>query len=136
MDSINGFASIDDLTREPSTPTSTVTDLADEDVFLQLLVTQLANQDPLNPADGTEYVSQLATFSSLEQLTDISDGVENLVGQLGSLDDLGSLDEQLAPLGELAGLRAQLDRIVAVLEGEPAAEPTPSFLPPTDQPAS
>jgi flagellar basal-body rod modification protein FlgD len=35
--------------------------------FLQLLVTQLKSQDPLNPMDNTEYVSQLATFSNVEQ---------------------------------------------------------------------
>ncbi len=37
------------------------------DTFLKLLVTQIANQDPLNPMDGTEFTEQLATFSSLEQ---------------------------------------------------------------------
>ena len=35
--------------------------------FLNLLVAQLKNQDPLNPADGTQFVTQLAQFSQLEQ---------------------------------------------------------------------
>jgi flagellar basal-body rod modification protein FlgD len=43
-----------------------------KDDFLQLLVTQLQNQDPLNPADATEFTAQLATFSSLEQLQNIN----------------------------------------------------------------
>jgi flagellar basal-body rod modification protein FlgD len=43
-----------------------------ENMFLKLLVTQLKNQDPLNPSDGTQFLSQLAQFSSLEQLTQIS----------------------------------------------------------------
>ena len=38
----------------------------DKNVFLQLLVAQLKNQDPLNPADGTEFVGQLAQFQQLE----------------------------------------------------------------------
>tara|TARA_Y100001960_G_C14763739_1_gene875659 strand:- start:1982 stop:3112 length:1131 start_codon:yes stop_codon:yes gene_type:complete len=53
-----------------STPTSsTASDdaIADFDTFLKLLTTQLANQDPLNPQDGTEFTAQLAQFSSLEQ---------------------------------------------------------------------
>jgi flagellar basal-body rod modification protein FlgD len=42
-------------------------DLASKDVFLQLLVAQIKNQDPLNPSDGVQFLSQLAQFTSLEQ---------------------------------------------------------------------
>lgn len=38
-----------------------------ENMFLQLLVAQLQNQDPLNPPDGTQFVTQLAQFQTLEQ---------------------------------------------------------------------
>jgi len=41
--------------------------LASEQTFLQLLVTQLKNQDPTQPQDGTQFVAQLAQFASLEQ---------------------------------------------------------------------
>lgn len=44
----------------------------DKDAFLQLLVCQMQNQDPLNPSTDTEFVSQLATFSQLEQLQNLS----------------------------------------------------------------
>jgi flagellar basal-body rod modification protein FlgD len=47
-----------------------------KDDFLTLLLTQLQNQDPLNPADSTEYTAQLAQFSSLEQLGNINDNLE------------------------------------------------------------
>jgi len=40
----------------------------DKDAFLQLLVTQMKYQDPLEPTDNTEYISQLATFSELEEM--------------------------------------------------------------------
>jgi len=39
----------------------------DKNMFLQLLVAQLRNQDPLNPTDGTQFVAQLAQFQQLEQ---------------------------------------------------------------------
>ena len=41
--------------------------LGNENTFLQLLVAQLQNQDPSQPQDGTQFVSQLAQFSDLEQ---------------------------------------------------------------------
>ncbi|HVZ04401.1 flagellar hook assembly protein FlgD [Hyphomicrobium sp.] len=47
--------------------TSTDGSTLDYDDFLQLMVAQLQNQDPLNPTDSTEYMSQIAQFSSVEQ---------------------------------------------------------------------
>lgn len=58
----------------------------DKEAFLNLLVTQMRYQDPMNPSDNTEYMSQLAQYSSLEAQMNISDTLEkgnslNLVGQ-------------------------------------------------------
>lgn len=50
-----------------------------EDTFLQLLITQLKNQDPLNPQDSSQFVSQLAQFSSLEQMTALSTKMETVL---------------------------------------------------------
>jgi flagellar basal-body rod modification protein FlgD len=50
-----------------SNPTTNIPG-ANEQTFLQLLVTQLKNQDPTNPVDGTQFVAQLAQFSQLEQM--------------------------------------------------------------------
>ncbi|WP_308917100.1 flagellar hook capping FlgD N-terminal domain-containing protein [Jannaschia sp. LMIT008] len=62
----------------------------DFDTFLKLLTAQMQNQDPLNPTDGTEYASQLATFSNVEQAVRTNTLLESLVaktdqGQLGQL---------------------------------------------------
>lgn len=43
-----------------------------KDAFLQLLVTQMKYQDPLNPSSDTEYIAQLATFSQLEQMQNLN----------------------------------------------------------------
>ena len=50
----------------------------DRDAFLNLLITQLQNQDPLNPTDSTEFTAQLAQFSSLEQLGNVNDNLKQL----------------------------------------------------------
>lgn len=48
-----------------------------KDAFLELLVTQMKYQDPLNPNTDTEYIAQLATFSQLEQLQNLGSTTSN-----------------------------------------------------------
>ena len=67
------------INASPSTPLDTTAKsgattkdpLTDKNTFLQLLVAQLKHQDPLNPADGLQFVTQLAQFTSLEQSMEI-----------------------------------------------------------------
>jgi len=66
-----------------------------QNTFLTLLITQLKNQDPLNPQDSSQFVSQLAQFSSLQQMTQVSKGMEqvlentvpNLIGRTVTVAD-------------------------------------------------
>jgi flagellar basal-body rod modification protein FlgD len=55
-----------------TTPATPGDPLASESTFLTLLVSQLQNQDPLNPTDSNEFVSQLTSYSQLEQLININ----------------------------------------------------------------
>jgi flagellar basal-body rod modification protein FlgD len=50
--------------------------LADQDTFLKLLISQVQNQDPLNPQEPVEFVSQLAQFSQLETLLSMRKSLE------------------------------------------------------------
>ena len=64
----------------PTSSISSADPLAQEQTFLKLLVAQVQNQDPMNPsADPTQYVTQLAQFSSLEQLTQMRVDLDTMV---------------------------------------------------------
>lgn len=64
-----------DQTKEKRTPKNEL----GKDDFLKLFVTQLQNQDPMNPDDGTEMAAKLAQFNGLEQMMNVNKGIEKLI---------------------------------------------------------
>jgi flagellar basal-body rod modification protein FlgD len=56
-----------------------------ENMFLQLLVAQLKNQDPLNPSDSTQFVTQLAQFQQMEQSMNMGQDVSAIRQDLNQL---------------------------------------------------
>ena len=78
-----------------ATAGSSVDQLGNEQVFLQLLVAQIQNQDPLNPTDSTTFVTQLAQFSDLEQLISINKSVGDIHSVLAGSDTIQSSGSDL-----------------------------------------
>ena len=60
----------------------------DKNMFLQLLVAQLRNQDPMNPSDGTQFVAQLAQFQQLEQTLNMGQDISAMRQDLDQLLNL------------------------------------------------
>jgi flagellar basal-body rod modification protein FlgD len=52
--------------------------LANQDIFMKLLVAQLRYQNPMNPADGIEFMTQLTQFSQLEQMMSVRKELESI----------------------------------------------------------
>jgi flagellar basal-body rod modification protein FlgD len=68
-----------------STTTATSSTDVTKDMFLQLLVAQLQNQDPMNPADGTQFLTQLAQFQQLEQSMNMGTDLSAIRSDLDTL---------------------------------------------------
>lgn len=72
-----------DTTTSSSSSTSSSTTSVNQNQFLQLLVAQLKNQDPMNPADGTEFMGELAQFSMLQETIGVHQDFDALLEASG-----------------------------------------------------
>jgi flagellar basal-body rod modification protein FlgD len=67
----------------------------DKDDFLKILITQLQHQDPTSPMQDKEFIAQMAQFSALEQMTNMSTGFQKLSGLLASSEATGYLGKNV-----------------------------------------
>jgi len=94
-----------------------------KDAFLKLLVAQLQNQDPLNPQDDTQFISQLATFSQLESLQNLSTTTENtqlfsMVGKTVVVSYENATGETDYKSGQVQFVRVQGNKTQLSIDGE------------------
>lgn len=128
----------------PSTPVAASAQInSDFEMFLKMLTAQMQYQDPLNPVDSTDYATQLATFSGVEQAVLTNDLLKSLTGQMtmGGLTDMagwvGKDVRAIAPAyfdGQPISLAPQpsviADRAELVVRNEAGAEVQRIALPP------
>lgn len=70
------------VTGTPARKISTGNNSMGKDQFLQILITQLKNQDPLSPLQDKDFIAQMAQFSSVEQMTNLSTTMTNSLKEL------------------------------------------------------
>jgi flagellar basal-body rod modification protein FlgD len=87
------------------------------DAFLRLLVAQLKNQDPLKPQDNSEFVAELAQFSSLEQSMGINDRLDLLAAQNSGLAN----SQAIGLVGSSATVRGSMVTVDGTGTGTPVA---------------
>jgi flagellar basal-body rod modification protein FlgD len=100
-----------------------------KDEFLKILMTQLQNQDPLNPMEDKEFISQMATFSSLEQMMQMTESINLLVNNqlispviqyshlIGQQVTYYKIDEETGQIAEPKELETSIVQSVTHKEG-------------------
>ncbi|MCA1053515.1 flagellar hook assembly protein FlgD [Rossellomorea aquimaris] len=116
-------------------------DILGKDDFLKILMTQLQNQDPMNPMQDKDFIAQMATFSSLEQMTNLTKTMETFVDNQNQaqmisynqfvgkqvtwhkIAESGDTPEIVEGQGMVSGIRFKSDRVEFILEDGTILEP-------------
>ena len=88
MNSVNAIAS--PTPAQSSTLTPTADPLANKEVFLSLLVAQIKNQDPMNPTDSVQFLTQLSQFTQTEQTLGMREDLKQIAAAIKELGTAAS----------------------------------------------
>ena len=83
-----------------------------QDDFLKILVTQLQHQDPTSPMEDKDFIAQMAQFSSLEQIRNMSQNFQKLSGLLASSEAAQVLGRSVEVRDGEALVRGVVDKVV------------------------
>jgi flagellar basal-body rod modification protein FlgD len=71
-----------------------------KDAFLKMFVAQLQHQDPMNPMNDSEFMGQMASFSTLEQVANLASANEKIAASLNSTSAVGLLGRTVTYMDE------------------------------------
>lgn len=92
-----------------------------KDAFLKLLVTQLSNQDPLNPMEDKEFIAQMAQFSTLEQVQQLNENILSNQEEMTELLDVVNenlVNSSVQTIQELINIRNAINAYAEGLKTE------------------
>jgi flagellar basal-body rod modification protein FlgD len=87
------------LTGTSQTKSAADPNVLGKDDFLKLMVAQMKNQDPMNPADDKDNIAQMAQFSSLEQITNLASATQELANRMSLTQNVGLLGHNVTYTG-------------------------------------
>lgn len=107
---------------ESSVKKTTTSNGMDKDAFLQLLVAQMKYQDPLEPTSNTEYISQYATFSQVEQIQNMAATMElsrasSMVGKLVEVQSIDANGEAKSVQGKVEYVSYENNKAFVSIDG-------------------
>lgn len=115
-------------------PTENKRGILGKDDFLKILITQLQNQDPMQPLQDREFIAQMAQFSSVEQLTNISqyqkftfESIAGLSSSVGLLS--GSIGKQIEWMDEKGETHSGVIEAIRLKQGVAFAEVAGTEIP-------
>jgi len=90
-----------------------------KDTFIKLLVTQMQNQDPLNPTQDREFIAQMAQFSALEQMQNLNTSMAGSQGNI--MEHIRQMNNNLVK--SQSNIIEMLEKINKTLGGTNGTEP-------------
>jgi flagellar basal-body rod modification protein FlgD len=81
-------SSTSSINSSSSTESTSDSSTLDKDAFLKLLITELQNQNPLEPMDNQDFVNQMVQFQNMEQMSNMSESLQSFLGTLSSTTKL------------------------------------------------
>ena len=117
---VTGTTTASDTARPASSPAPTPS--VDYNAFLRLLIAQIRNQDPTKPMDSTQYLAQLASFSSVEQAVQTNAKLDALMtntmlSQADAIIGRTLVSADGATSGKVVSVTLTKSGVVATLEG-------------------
>ena len=91
------------FTQSNTTDSRKTSSTNDSSMFLNLMLQQLKNQDPTQPTDNTEWLSQLAQYSSLEQMTQMNTGLTNCMNYISAMYKDMSMNAEITQTLSMVG---------------------------------
>ncbi|WP_339063316.1 flagellar hook assembly protein FlgD [Tepidibacillus marianensis] len=96
---MNTLATTSTTATTSTNPQNEKKDILGKDDFLRIFITQLKNQDPLQPLEDKDFIAQMAQFSSLEQITNMANEMAGINQFLSQQNSLGSLSNLIGKIG-------------------------------------